>query len=394
MLKKSPYSNYLNHFIWLRFFCIFCIFLLHTGLTFSYIPELIPFWYFKSEWVSIIITGFCAFANSACMPLFFFLSGIGAFQRISSGDMSYFNRRTKKWLKIIIYNWPVIAASILTTSFFLDKQPIFLLKIAFPSSNSYSTSNLLPFNFFHLWYLFVLLLIEGLMIFTYPFIRKNFKPIYLLSLPFFQMGIILIQNQGYMMVPLTIDVYSLGSIFIYWGWFIAGWIFSSLDVSKLYINPKKIRFFFSVNIIGFFISKFTLLFIDNDHLTLLNQFCISFFDSLLPWAVLSIWFDLINQDSFHALTLKFQIFERFLNKVIKYALDIYILQIPVIFGILSILVNFKEPVIFFKTIDESKLNESQFALFYWMLLTFSTAIIISVIIHFKNRIKFPLLNWH
>ncbi len=421
MNQQSTNTNFSSHLNWLRFFCIVCIFLLHTGISYSYIPDLFPFWHIKSHYVSVIITGFCAFANSACMPLFFLFSGMGGRLKIQSGDKFYYNRRSKKWLNYLLWIWPLIGISIWAALNYLSPTEIHFGDILFPDpalpESANKTGFALPFNLFHLWYLFVLLFIEVLMKFIYPLIIKKFNGWFLLLLPCLQTLVILIQNQGYMTPPIILDSLNLGSIFVYGGWYSAGFIIPSL--LRLHVNTPKIfkpensaskilmdqnlkpkilvskilnqntgiRLFYTTTLLGFFLFKYVLISQDFNQLNIGSKLGIALFDSLLPWAVLGVWYDLMNQKHFHRLIARFRIVERFRNTVIKYALEIYVLQIPIIFGILSIWGRFVRNNIFFEIQAVSKSTESGKAFFDWMILTILTAITLAVIIELKHLIQ-------
>lgn len=56
---------------WLRLFCVLSILLMHTALTFTWVPSIFDYWYFQCPNPSVVLTGFCSFVNSACVPLFF-----------------------------------------------------------------------------------------------------------------------------------------------------------------------------------------------------------------------------------------------------------------------------------------------------------------------------------
>jgi len=421
MNPQSTNTSFLSHINWLRFFCICCIFLLHTGITFSYIPDLFPFWHIKSKYASVIITGFCAFANSACMPLFFLFSGMGGRIKIQSSDVLYFHRRSKKWLNYLLWIWPLVGAFIWVSFNYLSPTGIRFGDVIFPSPSLPESNNktgyMIPFNLFHLWYLFVLLFIEGLMKFIYPLIINKCNRWFLLFLPCLHTLVILIQSQGYMTTPIIVDTLNLGSIFVYGGWYTAGFIIPSLIqpqvitpqsftpenpdlkilqsqnqksnalVSKIPNQKIGIRLFYLMTILGFFIFKYVLISQDFNQLNWVTRLGISLFDSLLPWAVLGIWYDLMNQEKFHKLISKVTPIERFRNTVIKYALEIYVLQIPIIFGLLSIWGKFTRNYIFFEIEAVSKSTESGKAFYDWMILTFITALTIVLIIELKHLIQ-------
>lgn len=421
MNQQSTNTSFLSHLNWLRFFCIVCIFLLHTGISFSYIPDLFPFWHIKSHYVSVIITGFCAFANSACMPLFFLFSGMGGRLKIQSGDELYYNRRSKKWLNYLLWIWPLIGVSIWASLNYRSPTEIRFGDILFPDpalpESIDRTGFSIPFNLFHLWYLFVLLSIEILMKFIHPIIIKKFNGLFLIILPCLQTVVILIQNQGFMTTPIILDSLNLSSIYVYWGWYTAGFIIPSLfqqhvnypkilkperPASRILqgLNQKSnilvfkipnqkigIRFFYTTTILGFFLFKYVLISQDFNQLNWKSRLSIALFDSLLPWAVLGVWYDLMNQEKFHKLISKVTPLERFRNTVIKYALEIYVLQIPIIFGLLSIWGKFTGHYIFFEIEAVSKSNESGKAFYDWMILTFITAITMAVIIELKHLIQ-------
>lgn len=86
---------------WLRLFCVLSILLMHTALTFTWVPSIFDYWYFQCPNPSVVLTGFCSFVNSACVPLFFCMSGFGARKSIHAGDANYFRRRTFKWFKYL-----------------------------------------------------------------------------------------------------------------------------------------------------------------------------------------------------------------------------------------------------------------------------------------------------
>jgi hypothetical protein len=396
MSENPQKSGYLGHLNWLRFFCIISIFLLHTGITFSFIPEIFPFWHIKSKHASVIITGFCAFSNSACMPLFFFLSGISSRFKIQTRDQSYYDRRIKKWITILSVSWPLVALSIGVSLKYIVSSPVKFTDILIPSFLNTDRITI-PLNLFHLWYLFVLLLIESMMKFAFPHIINHFKFIFLVLLTCLQSGVILLQNQGYMSTPIFLNSLNLGSIIVYAGWYIAGFSLTSLNLTKL-IDSRTLkhiitlRLFYIITISLFFIFKHHLINQVFDLLPLVYQLGISLFDSLLPWAVLCIWYDLMHQKIFYNLIANVKFLERFKNTVINFALEIYILQIPVIFFILSIWGKFAEHLIFFNTKNGPHSVNSIPSYSNWIILTVLTTVVIASIIGLKSKIKQRLLR--
>lgn len=164
-------------------------------------------------------------------------------------------------------------------------------------------------------------------------------------------------------------------------------LISNILTSKILKQKIGIRLFYIITLLGFFLFKYVLISQDFNQLNGLIRLGIALFDSLLPWAVLGVWYDLMNQTLFHKLTTRFRIVERFRNTIIKNALDIYVLQIPIIFGILSIWGKFGGDYIFFEIEAVSISTESGKAFFDWMILTILTAITMAVIIELKDLIQ-------
>ena len=388
-LKVCNLQNILSDDIqWLRLFCVVSILLMHTALTFTWVPSIFDYWYFQSPNPSVVLTGFCSFINSACVPLFFCMSGFGARKSIDAGDANYFRRRAFKWFKYLLLAWPLTVLAVLYAHQLVIPEPFDFWPIAFPTAGAEGQGLTLPFHQFHLWYLFAILLFEVILGRCFSLISsiKGLRILFLV--PLLHAMVIVLQQRGYLLTPVFINAKSIMSFLVYFIWYLSGFVVSGKE--KLFTGILK-RYWYILAIvilIGYFGSKAILLTSEFQNLVLLCQFGLGLFDALIPLVVLLLWKALMELKVFDRI--------RFGNRsksirgfIVQNALWIYIIQIPIIFWILALF----HKCGFWDITSLNKMVHVGFAeniqpFFHWMVLTVITGLIIWVfckVCQWKNR---------
>ncbi len=388
-LKVPNLQNILADDIqWLRLFCVLSILLMHTALTFTWVPSIFDYWYFQCPNPSVVLTGFCSFVNSACVPLFFCMSGFGARKSIHAGDANYFRRRTFKWFKYLFLAWPLTVFAVLYAHQLVFPEPFDFWSIAFPTQGKEGQVLTLPFHQFHLWYLFAILLFEVILGRCISLISsiKGFHILFLV--PLLHAMVIVLQQRGYLLTPVFINAKSIMSFIVYFTWYLSGFVVSGKE--KLFNGTLKRHWYIVaiVILIGYFGSKVILLTSEFQNLILLCQFGLGLFDALIPLVVLLIWKALMELKYFDS--------SRFGNRsklirgfILQNALWIYIIQIPIIFWILALFHNcgFWD-ITSLNKMAHVGLAENIQPFLHWMVLTVITGLIIWVfckVCQWKNR---------
>ena len=330
-------STFVNR---LKLFCILGIFTMHVALTFTFVPNLYPFWIFDVSSPSLVLTGMSSLLNSVCMPLFFYLAGTMAHRHVATRNAERFFQRSKKWSIYLCITWPIVAASIVFATWWSGLD-VSWQDVVFPRQPDQNTMFFwLPINFFHLWFLVCLMLYEFL---VGLFLRRGIR----ISIPFkWALPLVLLvhacasffTHEGFLMTPFVFNDQTLFSFIAYLAWYIFG-LGYPIDKMKSFFGSglqKAIPVLFVVTL--YFISKYVFL---NHHDNLSNFWWVVLVscDALIVIALFVLW-RIIDDEN--------RVFSNFpLIKekgwqqwVLNHQLGIYIVQIPVIFLVFSFAKSF------------------------------------------------------
>lgn len=388
MRKPSPYVAFFQDLQWLRFFCIGAIFLMHTAITYSHVPALFDYWYFQSNQVSIVLTGICSFANSACMPLFFLMSGMVARKSVALNGGRYFLKRVKKWLLILCVFWPVTAYLVLSAHQGVVNYLLDFSLLLFPNSLPNQSGFVLPFHQFHLWFLVALLLVELTMYFVYKAGGLAlWRPLVFGFLILLHAIVIYKQNHGYLLTPVFWDSHSIYSLLVYSGYYVAGFYITPESWNGLFdkvLYPKILSF---TTLIGYFGAKYLLIQHPFFQYSLIIQFIVVLLDASLPIVVFLMWKFSMKAGILQRLIQENPGLNTIKNVVINHALWIYLIQIPVIFLVLAFLQTIQPLVILDKSIRvDVTAVESNWAFVQWLFLSVFSAGMVGLIIYVKKMI--------
>jgi hypothetical protein len=369
---------------------------MHTAITFSHVPALFDYWYFQSNQISIVLTGFCSFANSACMPLFFLLSGIVGRKSAAVSLGQYFLKRVKKWLVVIIVFWPIIAFLVLSAHKLAFNYHLDYWAILFPNSLPNKPGVVLPFHQFHLWYLVALLLIESSMYLVHKVVgMARCNPMFLGCLILLHASVIYSQNYGYLLTPVFLNCHSIFTILVYLGYYYAGFFIIPENWNQLLNRGSVLRIMIITFLIGYFGAKYLLIQNQFHHYPIVIKSIIVLLDASMPIAVFFIWAVFINVKAPQQLIRILPQLDAIKKYVLNNALWIYLTQIPVVFFILAIGKTIYPIFILEKTGHVNfKIIESLWAFLYWILLSVFSAGVIGLIVYFKNVIKYHFKGWY
>lgn len=379
--------RFLTDLNWLRLFCIVSIFLMHTGLSFSYIPQLFDHWYFQSRQANLLLTGFCSFANSACMPLFFLMSGLFARLKYNKGKTEFFYHRIRKWLWLFVLAWPITAVGVIGAHAWVIEQSLDYFSLIFPSGASTCSAAIFPINFFHLWFLVVLMFCEGVMLVMRNRHLQNLGMEVLPGILVIQVLVMYSQGRGYLLTPVLLSAKTSLTILVYFGWYLLGYANAVADWVK-HLGRLKHRWLWGgLGVCLYFTAKYFLLLYDFQAMAVGFQLGLLLCDALLPMSVLLIWFDLMGSSFFHGLLRQHVGLNRVKDGVIRYGLWIYLIQIPLIFMVLAAAKKLRvfELVVLGAESVPGQI-ESARSLLYWALLGGIVVVMMAIVKNVANRI--------
>lgn len=380
--------RFLTDLNWLRLFCIVSIFLMHTGLSFSYIPQLFDHWYFQSRQANLLLTGFCSFANSACMPLFFLMSGSFARLKYNEGKTEYFYHRIRKWLWLFVLAWPITAIGVIGAHAWVIEQSLDYCSLIFPSGTSTRSAAILPMNFFHLWFLVVLIFCEGVMLVMRNRHLQNLGMGVLPGILVIQVLVMYSQGRGYLLTPVLLGAKTSLTILVYFGWYLLGYANAVADWVK-HLGRLKHRWLWGgLGVCLYFTAKYFLLLYDFQAMAVGFQLGLLLCDALLPMSVLLLWFDLMGSSFFHGLLRQHVGLNQVKDGVIRYGLWIYLIQIPLIFLLLSIGKKNNLGNLFILGLKPlPELSESSAAILHWLVLSVATIVCVGLSFQLSTAFK-------